>query len=324
MDWVQRPSEAQAEENLLDAIACFARDHRSEIDALLITGDLSHRGNQRDLLAALQFVDGPTAEREPGKAAARTFYRQKARGWHTRDERGEVRPSLAGAGLPVRLLPGNHDRFQTLRAPGGRAFDGFFSHHWDVGQGVKVLEPLAKDGESLTFVAADCTLRRWSDADAFGMWGQGRVYPAVEDAMRLETRRLASKEGRTAVIWALHFPPDSDDPSGDDRVEWPFRLLDGERVLAAMEETGAEFLFAGHIHECRDYPCRNARVQVFCADSAAAMTEPVRSLHVIEVEVEEGSIVDLGYGTVSWDHRSESFLPMPPRPARIGRLLAKA
>lgn len=297
--------------DLLDATAKFAYDYRSELDAILITGDLSHVGSRRDLMAALGFVEAPVAA--AGTAATPHWPREAPKGWHSLDD-GVARPTLKASDLQVLLFPGNHDRFlpsaPDIRSPGAVLFDEIFGEgYWDVGQGVKCL-PLQKDGENLTIVAADCTLRKIGDCILpGGHLSQGRAYPDLVSELSDQSRTL---EG-SAVLWALHFPPDN-------RVKLSHRLLDGERVLAAAEGADVEFVLAGHLHEFRRYPDAPSRVEGFCAASAAALSRRVNSIHLLRVEVQAQLITSFAYSNFDYSVERGNFACTVTHFPRIARL----
>ncbi len=311
-EWVDSFSDlfsAPGRPDRLDAAAELAYRYRSELDAILITGDLSHVGSERDLDAALRFVEAPVAP--PGSPDGPLS--RVPKGWHS-SPGGSVWPSLKASGLPVLLFPGNHDRFLPSvpegRSPGGVLFDRVFGHYWHAGQGVQCLLLPPKDGETLTIVAADCTLRAIRHCHLGGYLSQGRAYPDLVKALSEQSGDLEN----SAVLWALHFPP-------DDKVDLLHRLLDGEEVLTAAENSDVDLVLAGHLHKFRRFPERAERLEGFCAASAAVVSrDENNSLHLLRVEVEEHRMIRFAYSNLEYlDDVGEFVLTRTFHP-RITRL----
>ena len=99
--------------HVLRAFAVFAHGIAHEIDALIVTGDLSTTGRRVDLHAAKAFLTDPAVGATPLTS--------------------EGEPTLSAYGKRNRLdvLPGNHDRYRSaarLYRPGGTVFDSVFPH----------------------------------------------------------------------------------------------------------------------------------------------------------------------------------------------------
>lgn len=156
---------------------------RGDIDAVLLTGDLATTGSKDDIGKTLAFLRGP-ASRAP------------------RFLMDDGSPTLSALQVPVKYLPGNHDRFvftdetawtvlYEIEMPkfydvGGREFDEKIRNFWNdpVQPMNKILMPLST-GRTLAvhIILADMTLRRFSDHDGrwFGWIGQGRAYHGREN-----------------------------------------------------------------------------------------------------------------------------------------------
>ena len=163
--------------------AYFLRDH---YDALLISGDLGDTGEMVDLAPAFDFLyAGAQPSSTPWLSARR-------------------KPTLQGAGKPVFLLPGNHDRYQSWpgATPAGTNFDTVFSRDWPVGIGGVHEIPLPDNRNPfLCLLFADFTLASSKQATwPLGKWGQGYVYPKrlTKEASR-EDKGSPSQERRSRV-----------------------------------------------------------------------------------------------------------------------------
>jgi 3',5'-cyclic AMP phosphodiesterase CpdA len=272
-------------------LARLVYDMRQRLDLILITGDLAHIGVPD---TGLQMAHGLCTAAPDGDAPWLTAGRT---------------PALHH-GVPIRLLPGNHDRFGLFRDAGGRAFDPIFTDFWTAGQGVQSFPPLAgpSGADRLAIAAADFSLIVNSDETAAGgRWGQGRIYTAVLDGLIAETNALRQTQPRPAVLWAVHFPPEFES------VDHALSLIDDARLLDAADAHQIPAIFCGHTHEARPYRPRGPNgVHVLCA-GAATTREPRNgnSVHYTEVDVDAGAVTDVRWQPLRWDDASQSF-PTPP------------
>lgn len=134
--------------DVAERISRFVFRRAAELDLVIVTGDIATTGLNDDLREAVRFIDGEAGS-VTGGAVEGPF------------------PTLSGPGIRLRLLPGNHDRFQDFFCtPGGRAFDVAFEKYWRVSQGVQTQIVLSSlDGrDSLAVVSADCSLASTCDA----------------------------------------------------------------------------------------------------------------------------------------------------------------
>ena len=114
-----------------------------------------------------------------------------------------VKNRIEPIGIPLGLLPGNHDRWVPYRTgqnsalfslgydPGGKDFHRVFSSFWGPGD-VRTFD-FFKDTFRVAVIAADLSLRRAKDAETFRLvnkHGQGKAYKDIVD--ELEAKTLAS------------------------------------------------------------------------------------------------------------------------------------
>jgi 3',5'-cyclic AMP phosphodiesterase CpdA len=288
--------------DLAKAVAKHAFLRGNQLDAILITGDLATVGYAADLNLAHDYVH---ASGLPAPLSG-----QPAWAWAPWLGASGF-PTLESSGAPVVLLPGNHDRFHGWwMHAGGTAFDFIFRADWDGRRKAQTLIVLQLGRENLAIIAADFALQRDADADVAtgGRWaymGQGKVYPAVLQALIQETQAQRAQYERLAVVWALHFPPEW---AGIDPV---LRLVD-DHLLAAAGKAGVRHLFCGHTHEPRHYVLAgNPAVQVYCAGTATQYCAPppnANSLHPLEIDVDGGNIMAVRWATLRWDAVRKDFV----------------
>ncbi len=288
--------------DLAKAVAKHAFLRGNRLDAILITGDLATAGFRADLTLAHAFVHEPELPAPlPGQPPWMWAPWLSASGF----------PTLEPSGAPVVLLPGNHDCFHGwfLHA-GGTDVDAIFAADWDRRRKAQTLIVLQLGRENLAIIAADFTLQRDADADVAtgGRWaylGQGRVYPAVVQALIQETHDQRARYDGLAVVWALHFPPEW---AGIDPV---LRLVD-DYLLAAAGAAGVAHLFCGHTHEPRQYVLAgNPAVRVYCAGTATQYCAPppnANSLHPLEIDVDGGAVAAVRWGNLRWDAGRKDFV----------------
>lgn len=216
----------------LKGIVQLAHDVRERIDAIVITGDIATTGLTRDLTPSYNFIYGSPDEKD------------------IRTSKGF--PTLAGTGLSVLALPGNHDRYKKLLKkfgyiPGGKHFDRIFAEHWN---DEKKLLPIVKDDLAVGVIGADFNLLCWQDSDAIkspvGFYAQGRVYDKVLAELEGKTDEFVKEhlyDREIVLVWAVHFPPDASveiDPSSE--------LIGSENLLASADKNKVFLMVSGHLH----------------------------------------------------------------------------
>jgi 3',5'-cyclic AMP phosphodiesterase CpdA len=287
--------------DLARAVARYAFKKANRFDAMLITGDLAKTGKPGDLLLAHEYVSAQ---------GQKTPLSWNPAGWAPWLSPAGF-PTLKSPGLPILLLPGNHDRFQGLfRHAGGTQFDTVFARSWRPSP-VQTLAVLTLGNENLAIIAADFCLARDADADtaADGPWaylGQGMAYAAVTATLVQETERRRLDCSRLAVVWAIHFPPEFAGLDGT------LRLLAEQNLISAAQKAGVNHLFCGHTHEPREYSLPSAPVvTVHCAGSAIQYCVPAphkNTIHPAHVEADGGSVIGVNWQTLEWNPRRKRFV----------------
>lgn len=274
---------------LAEAVAEVAFSLRGSLDAVLITGDLASTGSDEDLREAHAFVTSPPTSLWLADANS---------------------PTLAASDAAMIVLPGNHDRFKgpEVRPPcwssGGRAFDRYFSE-WSTRRAVAyVLQGQASQTEHLGIVCGDFSLRRNSHATGRrARLGQGYAYRYVLNRMVKLTQEVRSRYERSAVIWAVHFPPLF--PHNDSLLE----LLEGTRVLVEAAQRSIQYILCGHTHDAMVYKYpRFPRTEVHCGGSACILESNTgNSFQVREVDVRDGSITSIRHHDYFWQDKMDRF-----------------
>lgn len=280
----------------LDSFVNFVRS-RNDLHAVILSGDIATTGFEHDLLKAKEFLDGP----KPGAFAA-------------------GQSVLSNIGIPVWILPGNHDRYtytgqEWFFSPGGPLFDQILSNHWS-GK-VKAYPPLRDPDErvSVLVIAADFGLQRSSDSTRlyrFNKLAQGRVYEEVLGTLETETWSQQEKEGsefpehELVTLWAVHFPPFFE---GISRAK---SLLQAKNLVSKAEELKALALLAGHTHIARDYPA-TPHVRVLCAGTATQNDSARKHCQIISVKRSSGDSSPIDLTHYEWDRDNVTFRPMRKR-----------
>lgn len=272
---------------------------RVGLDAILVTGDLATTGLRRDLRTALEFI--ASEPRSPEE-------------WRNEHNR----PTLQAAGVPILVMPGNHDRYRYFAGlPGGTAFDEEFADggYWTKEQGIQTW-PV---GDDLAIVACDLTLSS-TEIWPWNLWGKGRVYPDRLERLVEESRRLRSSAPDRAVLWAVHFPPRFKD------VPWYLELMDEHLLVEAAHSACVSHLLCGHTHSF-DYYSLNDENKTFvhCAGSAlqsvrerpqpSEREEPAggegdraeNAIHLVTLEIEAGRIARFDHRRLTYDRVRRLF-----------------
>jgi 3',5'-cyclic AMP phosphodiesterase CpdA len=249
---VNRMLASSYDSGILLHLARFAyqQAQKGMLDAILLTGDISTTGSREDLQKSVDFIHEPA---------------EHGLGWQ--NAMGQAR--LADVGVPVWLLPGNHDRYETTfygYVPGGNEFDDVFQNDW---QGpVMCYDPITKSGLTVTVIAADFNLKRSRDSERILGWlAQGKVYDEILNELEATTKGLP-RYARQCVIWAMHFPP------AYPKVSPYLELLDSELLILRANDCGIKAVLAGHTHDAVKYRRPNMKFDVFCAGTVSQAFAP--------------------------------------------------
>lgn len=271
---------------ILEAFARWLYVNHRALDAIVLTGDLSNTGYQRDLQRALRFLDGPAINTiyDANQEATLGFLNRKC----------------------FMVLPGNHDRYRPRPGylPGGTAFDRFFNAHWPGGfQGVSAwCLPIA--ARNLVVVGADFALGR-RDLGKRHYWlpgwlGQGRVtgphnqgtLAQLQTATQNLRAQLRTASGDPVILWAIHFDVFSPDES--------LQLLDSASLVRAARDENVPVLLAGHTHETKIKPVASlastmmlgasapAAAVLVCGTTAQAGASQGNDFQVLTLDVPDG------------------------------------
>ncbi|HKV33747.1 MAG TPA: metallophosphoesterase [Pyrinomonadaceae bacterium] len=270
----------------LDSLVNFAQS-RSDLHAVILSGDIATTGFKHDLLKAQEFLDGPTSG------------------------------SVSKLGIPVWILPGNHDRYQYTAqewffSPGGTHFDEILGNHWS-GK-VKAYPPLRDidDRLSVLVLAADFGLQNTSDSTRlrrFNKLAQGKVYEPVLTALASETisQQEAERNGfpqhEQVILWAVHFPPLFRD------ISVAKSLLEATALVNKAKELGVHAILAGHTHYARDYFAA-PDVRVLCAGTATQNDSVTKHCQIISVKRISGGPSTIDVAHYEWDKDRVTFQPM--------------
>jgi 3',5'-cyclic AMP phosphodiesterase CpdA len=201
-----------------------------EIDAIIISGDLSDSGLNSSLRLALAYV-------QPVENIS--------------NYRGVLDAPLWRSGHTIHILPGNHDRFQkeqlsgaySPRRPGGIGFESIFSSSdfWgDDDQRIGAVQVrYVPDPGGVAFVFADFCLRLDYEGDYWPSLGRGRVYSDVRE--RLELKTLEMQNRNIPVVWVIHFDPCQPEESD-------LALEEVSRLLQAAKKRNVKHVLCGHSH----------------------------------------------------------------------------
>jgi len=277
----------------LQQLSVFVQYYAVGLDTILVTGDLATSGKVEDLSRALRFFDS-----DPIIDSV----------WFSSPSQG-LAATLQREGVPIVLMPGNHDRYQERPPflPGNRAFDAVFREYWNAGQGVQtqiILE--GKTGNNrLAVISADCTLMSKGDATLpFGHLGQGKVRSVLIDRLKEETELVRESSKPTAVIWTLHFPPK---PA---KISARLKLINDDDLLLSAESNGVECILCGHIHRTMQYrDVAHPEVWVGVAGTACQAGYETCEFSLYEIDVDNGRVVgDPRPEIYQWD--GESFIQL--------------
>jgi 3',5'-cyclic AMP phosphodiesterase CpdA len=293
------------DEAVAEAVASFAWANRDQFHVIVVSGDLATKGDAEDLQMARDFIYGAPAKRQAYRSAA---------GSHT----------LQAAGKPIRVIPGNHDRFgRWPYAPGACHFDEVFGEVKDQGMPVwqrkKRVQELWKDGPEgaslVVLLGADLTLRpddkMLADEGHFGVGylGRGCVTKGDVDLLMEQTKKARRDNPGCAVFWVMHFRPGL--------AESKYLSLCGDvdylRDKAAdAKVAGVKGILCGHTHKEEAKPDNFNGLSVYCCGTSAECYAPDGNwLNLITVKVDRQKRTSevVGFKRFKFCDNARGFLP---------------
>jgi 3',5'-cyclic AMP phosphodiesterase CpdA len=246
------------------AAADFTFKYHKQFDAIIITGDIATTGVVEDLRVAETFVDGPAIR---GVSAH------------------ENMPTIAASELPIFLIPGNHDRYDTVYGgPGGKKFDQVFKKYWPPGKRVHYVTFEGAE-DRLAVVGADFSLRSSFSASPpgpLGWLGQGKVDRKILRSLVETTQGIQRQFPRIGIIWSIHFPPRAPGVSNT------LRLIGAEFLIESAKKCNISHIISGHIHSDLSYSLgtRSFPLTVHCAHSVcSASDDDENGFQILEISV---------------------------------------
>lgn len=312
-DWMQTGFTVKAgktlvtshDQNMLNGLADFIYRLSDQSECILITGDLATTGNEEDLENAYNFLYGTPKRRS---ILPIPF----------------IRPMSSS--IPIRFLPGNHDRYKRYTCfPGdikfNQVFDntgtikGNYGNGWGSDEPVHRLHTSLKGDTYLAIVSADLTLREARDVsyNLPRMLGCGKVYDDVIKKLEAETtylRQAAHKKSQAiGIVWAIHFPP------AFPNIHSSLELIDESLIIDAAKRNNINIILSGHTHEEKIYKIPNTSITVLCAGSSGQFKinpQEKRTIHTIDFLIDTaGNMSIQAVQTYIWPNNGHTWLQQP-------------
>ncbi len=272
--------------NALEALAKFVHTKRTQLDAILISGDLGVTGDVSDLSCAIEFLQSP-----PGTG----FHPFP---WLTRKNKATIN---FFSPKEIIILPGNHDRFLNLHtAWPGTEFYNIFRSYWEVGVGgIKSTFLPNRTKPTLAIICCDFTLNDTGDAEpTWGRWGQGKVRMEILDALEKKTKKIRGDHPSCAVLWAIHFAPFYKEYFKDDEMDIiadAMVLQESKLLSERAQELEINRILCGHTHRVKEYSFSDdPKVTVYCAGTSTCSYENYKGvIHIRNIKTEEDRIVSI-------------------------------
>ncbi|HEY7310583.1 MAG TPA: metallophosphoesterase [Gemmataceae bacterium] len=267
-----------------DAFAAFVYANRNGLDAIFLSGDVATTGDPGDLRPAHRFLHAPAAA---GYLSVKN------------------RPTLQAANKPIVLLPGNHDRFGSFHLPGKTSFDKVFAQDWKARQGCQLLWMGQRRGAALALIGVDFSLRPRDAGSVYGglpllgFLGQGRIYAARLQRLRLLTRSVQQKYPGCTLLWGMHFEPSAADPS--------LALLDDHLLSQALQQERVAAILCGHTHAGRIKDFAGTPVYV-CGTTTQYASVQGNHFHVLEIDIRPSAPARLKLISFRYDPASGQFI----------------
>lgn len=215
---VRKP--ASHDPRVLCAAADFIRSFSSELDMLILLGDLATTGKMEDIAHAKEFfadVDNPLAINR------------------------KLRPAIGGLGVKMHFLPGNHDRYKDdTGTPGSDLFDRAFGDFYQPVNSV-CSETVINGDVTVGIVSADFCYLENEPVSRLKALGCGRANAIVLGELERQTISWKSKNPGKPIVWAVHFSPGEDAPRG-------IQLENRADVIDLANRLEVRHIFCGHTH----------------------------------------------------------------------------
>jgi 3',5'-cyclic AMP phosphodiesterase CpdA len=264
------------------AAADFIGEIADELDLLVILGDLATTGIDADMKVAEQvFLDSSVREHLTAG----------------------LEPRFGGLGIPLHVVPGNHDRYKDDYAtPGGKTFDQVFQSVYRPSNGVCSQELHGED-VSVCIISADFCFAEGSDLAYLRRLGRGAVDDLVLGELDSRTRTWQRDHAGKPVVWALHFSP-------ADGVPTSLVLEEREKVTHLAQALGVNHIFCGHTHarkrEIGTHP------HIYCAGSVSAIDSVDKHfLHICTVSKASDGVFNLEVIDFKYDEDRDDFVVSP-------------
>ena len=264
------------------AAADFLGEFARQLDRLVILGDLATTGLDADLAVAEQiFLDKRTKE-------------------HLN---AALEPRFGGLGVPLHVIPGNHDRYKDdFATPGCQNFDQVFQSIYRPHKGV-CSEKISSGDIDLGLISADFCFAEGAEVNYIRRLGRGAVDDIVLSELDHQTRIFQRDHPNMPVVWALHFSP-------ADGVSTALVLEEREKVTHLAADLGVKHIFCGHTHlrkrEIGTHP------HIYCAGSVSSVDSSNNHfLHVCTLDWNSSGSLELEVFDLKYDEESDEFRSHP-------------
>lgn len=264
------------------AAADFLGEFARQLDRLVVLGDLATTGLDDDLAVAEQvFLDDRTKE-------------------HLN---AALEPRLGGLGIPLHVVPGNHDRYKDdFATPGCQNFDEVFHSVYSPSKGV-CSDKISGDGIDLALISADFCFAEGADISYIRRLGRGAVDDIVLSELDHQTRIFQREHPNMPVVWALHFSP-------ADGVSTALVLEEREKIMHLATMLGVNHIFCGHTHlrkrEIGTHP------HIYCAGSVASVdSSDNHFLHVCTLDRNSRGELELEVFDLKYNEDLDEFIAHP-------------
>jgi DNA repair exonuclease SbcCD nuclease subunit len=279
----------------VDNLAQWLYRNQDGYDLILITGDLSHTGDEGDLKLAYSFINSSEVSR--------------SRPWKNTNGHS----TISNIKKEKILLPGNHDRFERdkNRIPGNDQFSKIFSKFWSPNSRLRDngIFPLNNSDEKIAIVSIDFSLEEKTDASKslkekflipfnYSFWGQGKVSDDILLELEVVTKKIRDNHPKIPIIWATHFPFKS---------KRSLRLVNKNLLIQCAEHCQVELILSGHTHKHEDdtsHPNLRNITAGSATSNCAINDKPENSFEILDLEVMNNQIKKIDITSIRWNDKN--------------------